>query len=102
MYSTTTQIHLTPDQLTELVRIAVRSELADYTPPSLAVELPDYLSRKQAAQTLQVPLTTLNEWAKDTADRSAVLVPQKVGSRVRYKREDVLNAIKESRRFKRS
>ena len=101
MFSTITQIQVTPDQLTELVRVAVRSELANYTPPApIGADLPDYLTRKQTASTLQVSLTTLHDWAKDTDDRPAVLVPLKVAGRVRYQRADVLAALKESRRYK--
>ncbi len=101
MYGTITQINVTPDQLTELVRVAVRSELANYTPPApVGADLPDYLTRKQTASTLQVSLTTLHDWAKDTDERPAVLVPLKVAGRVRYQRADVLAALKESRRFK--
>lgn len=100
-FLTTTQITITPDQLTELVRGAVRSELANYTPPApKGADLPDLLTRRQTADVLQVSLTTLHEWAKDTDDRPAVLVPRKINGRVRYQRADVLNALKESRRFK--
>ena len=101
MFSTITQIQVTPDQLTELVRVAVRSELANYTPPApIGADLPDYLTRKQTASTLQVSLTTLHDWAKDTDNRGAVLVPLKINGRVRYQRADVLAALKESRRYK--
>lgn len=101
MYGTVTQIQITPDQLTELVRGAVRSELANYTPPApKGADLPDLLTRRQTAETLQVSLTTLHEWAKDTDERPAVLIPRKINGRVRYQRADVLNALKETRRFK--
>ncbi|GAB3927902.1 helix-turn-helix domain-containing protein [Larkinella terrae] len=101
MYGTVTQIQVTPDQLTELVRGAVRQELANYTPPTPeGINLPDLLTRRQTAETLQVSLTTLHDWAKDTNDRTAILVPLKINGRVRYRRTDVLAALKESRRFK--
>lgn len=101
MYGTVTQIQITPDQLTELIRGAVRSELANYTPPTPeGSNLPEYLTRRQTAETLQVSLTTLHDWANDSEDRPAVLVPLKINGRVRYKRADVLSALKESRRFK--
>jgi len=101
MYGTVTQIHITPDQLTELVRVAVRSELANYTPPAPeGANLPDLLTRRQTAETLQVSLTTLHEWATDTEDRPAVLVPLKIHGRVRYQKSDVLAALKQSRRFR--
>ncbi|CCG98370.1 hypothetical protein FAES_0357 [Fibrella aestuarina BUZ 2] len=103
MFSTITQIQITPDQLKELVRDAVRSELADYTPPMpVGADLPEYLTRKQTARALQVSLNTLNEWSKDTPDRKAIIIPQKVATRVRYRREDVIKALKESRRFKKA
>ncbi|GAB3314791.1 hypothetical protein GCM10027299_03380 [Larkinella ripae] len=101
MYGTVTQIQVTPDQLTELVRGAVRQELANFTPATPAdSNLPDLLTRKQASEKLQVSLTTLHDWAKDTDDRPAVLIPLKINGRVRYRKADVLAALKESRRFK--
>ena len=87
--------------MTELVRGAVRQELANYTPPAPAgAGLPELLTRRQTAETLQVSLTTLHEWAKDTDDRPAVLVPRRMNGRVRYQRADVLALLKEHRRFK--
>jgi hypothetical protein len=103
MYGTVTQIQVTPDQLTELVRGAVRQELANYTPPApVGAELPDLLTRKEVAKYLRVSLTTLHEWAKDTDDRAALLVPQTINGRVRYRRDDVLRLQQEHRRFKTS
>lgn len=103
MFGTVTQIQVTPDQLTELIRGAVRSELANYTPPAPeGSTLPELLTRRQTAETLQVSLTTLHAWMQDTDERPAVLVPLKIDGRVRYRRIDVLAALKESRRFKHS
>ena len=101
MYGTITQIQVTPDQLSELVRVAVRSELANYSPPApVGPDLPDLLTRKQTATLLQVSLTTLYEWSRATDERAAILQPQKINGRVRYRRADVLAALKETRRFK--
>lgn len=101
MFGTVTQIQVTPDQLTELVRVAVRSELANFTPPApVGSDLPEFLTRRQTAERLQVSLTTLHVWASDSDERPAVLVPLKINGRVRYRRADVLTALKESRRFK--
>lgn len=92
---------MTPDQLGELVRGAVRSELATYTPPAPeGSDLPELLTRRQTSDTLQVSLTTLHDWALDTEERSAVLLPLKINGRVRYRRVDVLAALKQPRRFK--
>ena len=103
MYGTVTQIQVTPDQLTELVRIAVRSELANFTPPApIGADLPELMTRREVAGYLRVSLTTLHEWAKDTDDRAALLVPRQMNGRVRYRRDDVLTLQKEHRRFKTS
>lgn len=102
MYSTTIQITLTPEQLGEIVRGAIRSELANYTPPAPeGSTLPELLTRKQTAETLQVSLTTLHDWARDTDERPAILVPLKINGRIRYHRADVLASLKEHRKFKR-
>ncbi|WP_018619365.1 helix-turn-helix domain-containing protein [Spirosoma luteum] len=101
MFQQTIQITMTPDQLGELVRGAVRSELATYTPPAPeGSDLPELLTRRQTSDTLQVSLTTLHDWALDTEERSAVLLPLKINGRVRYRRVDVLAALKQPRRFK--
>lgn len=101
MYSSVTQITVTPDQLAELVRGVVRTELANFTPPAPAgFDLPDLLTRRQTADTLQVSLTTLHDWATDTTDRPAVLLPVKINGRVRYRKTDVLAALKQPRRFR--
>ncbi|MGV3561324.1 DNA-binding protein [Larkinella arboricola] len=101
MFQHTIQINLTPDQLGELVQKAVRSELANYTPPAPeGSDLPELLTRRQTADVLQVSLTTLHDWATDTDDRPAVLVPRKINGRVRYQKTDVLAALKQPRRFK--
>ena len=101
MYGTVTQIQISPDQLTELVRGAVRSELATYTPPAPeGSELPELLTRRQTSDALQVSLTTLHDWAQDTHDRPAVLLPLKINGRVRYRRTDVLAALKQPRKYK--
>ncbi|RIV27381.1 DNA-binding protein [Fibrisoma montanum] len=101
MYGTVIQITMTPEQLTQLLDERLANALANYTPPKPeGAVLPDLMTRKQTAETLQVSLTTLNDWAKDRDDRPAILIPRKINGRVRYHRADVLAAMKESRRFK--
>lgn len=96
------QLHPTPELL-DSFRAIVRTELANYTPTTPeGSTLPELLTRRQTAETLSVSLTTLHDWAKDSDERPAVLVPFKINGRVRYRRADVLAALKESRRFKRS
>ena len=101
MYQVQTVIQMTPEQLTELFDSRLAKALATYTPPApIGSQLPEYMTRRQTAETLHVSLTTLHDWANDKEDRPAVLVPQKIGGRVRYHRADVLAAMKEHRRFK--
>lgn len=101
MQSITINLQPTPE-LIDSLRAVVRSELANYVPPMPeGSDLPELLTRRQTAETLQVSLTTLHDWSLDRHDRPAVLIPQKLnGGRVRYKRADVLALLKESRRFK--
>ncbi|WP_461108756.1 helix-turn-helix domain-containing protein [Spirosoma koreense] len=101
MYGTVIQLTMTPDQLSQLFDERLAKALANYTPPTPeGANLPELLTRRQAAETLQVSFTTLHDWAVDTEERPAVLVPLKINGRVRYRRSDVLAALKESRRFK--
>ena len=101
IYQVQTVIQMTPEQLGQLFDKHLANALANYTPPApVGADLPDYLTRKQTASTLQVSLTTLHEWQHDREDRPAVLVPRKINGRVRYQRADVLAALKETRRFK--
>lgn len=103
MLAQTTQVSsLTPDQFAELIEQrsyqGTLRALADYQPPK-EPDLPPYPTRKQARDFLQTSYVTLNDWAKDKPDRSAILVPVKMGSCIRYNREDVLKVFRTYRRF---
>jgi hypothetical protein len=92
---------MTPEQLSQLFDERLAKALANYTPTLPETSpLPELMTRRQTAETLQVSLTTLHDWAKDTGDRPAILIPLKINGRVRYRRTDVLAALKETRRFK--
>ncbi|GAB4012860.1 hypothetical protein GCM10028808_30360 [Spirosoma migulaei] len=96
---------LTPDQFADLVEDrSYRGMKRALAEQSLLEQqdstLPELLTRRQTAETLQVSFTTLHDWGKDTDDRPAVLIPLKINGRVRYRRTDVIAALKESRRFK--
>lgn len=101
MYGTVVQITMTPEQLGQLFDERLQKALANYTPPAPeGSDLPELLTRRQTSYTLQVSLTTLHDWAQDTHERPAVLLPLKINGRVRYRRADVLAALKQPRRFK--
>jgi hypothetical protein len=88
---------LTPTELGALVRSEMEQVLQNWTPPppDFGANIPDLPTRKQTSEILQVSLVTLNEWSK-----SGVLPTSKVGSRVRYKKSDVLSALKDVRNLK--
>lgn len=71
-FQTVTTIQVTPDQLTELVRGAIRSELANYTPPApIGAGL---LTSCQTTETLRASLMPLHEWIEYTDAWLAVLL----------------------------
>ena len=91
------------DQIREALRTEIRSELASYFPPKENnSDLPALFTRKQAAAHLQVSMSTLHNWGQDRDNRGAILVPTKINSQIRYRREDVLNALKQVRRYRSS
>jgi excisionase family DNA binding protein len=59
--------------------------LKELKQPAPATEL---LTRKQASKLLDISLPTLLDWTK-----TGKIIGYRIGSRVRYKRTDVLNAL---------
>lgn len=49
---------------------------------------PEYFTRKETAKLLGVSLVTLNEW-----QRTGLVPAYRINTRVRYKKEDVLNSL---------
>jgi hypothetical protein len=88
---------ITPTELAELVTAAMQTVLQAWTPPpaDFGANIPELPTRKQTSEILQVSLVSLNEWSK-----SGVLPTVKIGSRVRYKKCDVLAALKDVRNLK--
>ena len=79
----------TPDELTEIIRLAVSEALTAFTPyPPQPPTEPRYLSRKETAARLGVTLTTL--WERT---RTGEITAHKFGSRVLYKPDDVEAAL---------
>lgn len=78
-----------PDELTEIIRLAVTEAITAYGPinPPPPKE-PHYLSRKETAKRLGVNLTTL--WDRT---RRGEITAHKFGSRVLYRPEDVESAL---------
>lgn len=84
------------DTLVQMMRDAVRAELATYTPPAPKKEFPEYLTRHETAALYRVSLVTLHEWDK------AGTIPKKitVNGRVRYRRDEVLATLENANKFK--
>lgn len=83
--------NLTPDQFTEAIRGALRTELAvmGIGQPTPKAD-PDYLTRKETAVLLRISLVTLHKLSKQ-----GVLQSLMVNGRIRYRRTEVLAAVKE-------
>ena len=88
MATNVTVIHLTREQLIELIKEALPKQQC---PPCEEVKTikEDLLTRKQTSELLNVSFTTLHTWNKE-----GVLPQRKIGGRVYYSREDVINRIK--------
>ena len=94
--------NMTPEDITQLLTGIVRHELHRFAKETeAAAELPEFMSPKQVQETLGVSRMTLTNWAKNTDERAAILVPLKLGAGrlTRYRRDDVLDILWESRRF---
>lgn len=51
---------------------------------------PELITRKETAQILGISLPTLNDWTK-----TGIIPAQRIGTRIRYKRTDVYNSLKD-------
>lgn len=95
-------LHL-PDEFLERIREVIRDEIVKaHIDSAQKPIISEWLSRKEVSELLKVSLVTLNTWAKDGPDRGAVLLPRKIGGRIRYHRPDVLAAMKKIRKYSRS
>ena len=84
------QVHnTTPQQLKESILTDVRVELQNITQNFQPKKQPEYLTRKEVAAILKVSLVTLSDWNK-----KGVLKPYRLGNLIRYKREEIDQALK--------
>jgi excisionase family DNA binding protein len=84
-----TQVHgITPQQLKELILLGVKTELSLITQNFQPKKQPEYLTRKEVAEILKVSLVTLSDWNK-----KGVLKPYRLGNLIRYKREELDQAL---------
>ena len=84
-----TQVHgITPQQLASNILKDVRTELKEIVLNFQPQKQPEYLTRKEAAKILKVSLVTLSDWNK-----KGVLKPYRLGNLIRYKREELDQAL---------
>jgi excisionase family DNA binding protein len=79
----------TETDLIKLVRSCIREELAEFNANLPEPETkPVLFTRQETSELLGVSLVTLNAWEKN-----GVLIPTRIGTRVRYRAEDVEQAM---------
>jgi hypothetical protein len=81
-------IDLTTEQLIQLIVEALPMSTSP-TCEEVKTLQPEFLTRKQASELLSVSFTTLHQWNKDSK-----LLARKIGGKVFYLREDVINQLK--------
>lgn len=77
----------TLDEFKTVIQDAVKNEIEklNLNKPETITE---YITRKDTAGILGISLPTLNDWSK-----RGVIPSYRIASRVRYKREEVLNSV---------
>ncbi len=78
----------TPEELRSLISECLKQErqnISHAPEPKLDTE---YITRKQTAEILGISLPTLGLWSK-----TGVIPAYRIASRVRYKREEVMNSV---------
>lgn len=84
-------LHTTPKQeLVTIIQEAIKAELANTTPKKETEQVNKLYTRKEVAQMLNISLPTLDERTKD-----GTITAYRLGRNVRYKHDDVQNALQE-------
>ncbi|MCB9001678.1 MAG: helix-turn-helix domain-containing protein [Bacteroidales bacterium] len=79
-----------------IIRDAVLNAIVEFAPKQQVKETtPELLTRAETAEYLGVSLPTLNDWTKH-----GIIKGYRIAGRVRYKRPDIENALKEIETFK--
>jgi len=72
-------------ELTEIISDAIKSQLSQIEQPEPE---PEFITRKETAELLGISLPTLWTWT-----RNGKVPAYKIGSRVRFKKSEVLNSL---------
>lgn len=87
-------IFIQESELRDLVSESIRKELESFKPVPASNES-ELITRTEAARLLDISLPTLNAYSKDGRIKS-----YRIGSRIRYKRDEVLKSLQEVKTFK--
>ena len=82
------------DDLKIIISDTIREEMQKIATPPPPPET-EFITRNQTAQILGVSLPTLNEWTKQ-----GLVVGYRIGTRVRYKKCEILDAVKQIQTLK--
>lgn len=85
---------ITKEELSDLLRQIVREEIANLKPTEVHTPIKLY-TRKEVSEMLGITLPTLHEWTKE-----GIIKAHRIGTRVRYKEEDVQKALSEVQHHK--
>jgi excisionase family DNA binding protein len=86
----------THEELREIIRTELINALESAKKEDVVNNnLPSLITRKETSKLLNVSLTTLSNWS-----RKGILPATKVGTRIRYRKEDIVLALKEVRNLK--
>ena len=82
----------TKESLVNEITIEVISGIRELlkTAQDQSQETKEYITRKEAAKLLKVSLVTISEWSKPN---NGTLKPYRIGSRIRFKKKEVLEAL---------
>jgi len=78
------------DELTAVISKTVRDEVERLTQSLTPPPSTEFITRKETAQKIGVSLVTLNEWTK-----TGIVTGYRIGTRVRYKRHEIENSLRE-------
>lgn len=81
-------VHVSEHELQTLISAALRAELSNFNPAPKEQEQTAFLTRKQASNRLQCSLVTLGKWTKTGA-----VTGYRISGRVRYKSNEIENAL---------
>jgi len=87
-------IVVTPEDLRDLISVAVRTELEGFKPQTSEPQATEFLTRKQTAERLQISLVTLHQWTK-----SGILKGYRISGRIRFKSSEIESALQAMRTF---